>query len=401
MDMPREDEDVVLPIVDLDKLRDQQVRLHGLEGTDIQATFYYDETNNFRSFSIESGKLNVAELKVFVLGGVLRGGAQPSLDIGTLRKAMWIQPTAVEIKVEYVAKGSYLDALRSEKLARFFRWLLENNLLIHYHALDPFYWSIVDIVDSILPSVSNPMLLLYEGILKSDLNEVLRVNAPGTVSLFHRYDYPSLAPEARRPFLQELIDLFDAYKDVLPAYNARILRDVLNIGLGLDELVFIENNVAHRLIEDFSMFYLSRIAVFNQASHILDMEEAIRSRFAAMDIRKGGQPASHFRFADSKTEAGVQVSDVVVGLLGKMFTYFTQTDRDQIARDRMDLSGVSLINAEYLRDSISMSHDANPAFSTTSPAMPTYKSWISSFGLRTERLLHDEVGQQSYSPGQR
>lgn len=362
MDIPCEDEAVPAPIVDLDKLRDQQVRLHGLEGTDIEATFYYDETNNFRSLSIGTGGLNVAELKVFVLGGVLHRGAPRSLDIGFLRKAMWIQPSAVEIKFEHVAKGSFLDVLRSKKLATFLRWLITNGLLIHYHALDPFYWSIVDIVDSILPTLSNPMLLLYQGLLKSDLNEVLRVDTPATVRLFHRYGYPSLAPESRTPFLRELIDLFDVYNEVLPAYNAKILRDVLKMGLELDEFVFIENNVAHRLIEDFSMFYLSRIAVFNQARHILDMEMSIRSRLAAMDIRKDDHPASHFRFTDSKTEAGVQVSDVVVGLLGKMLTYFMQTNREQIAKDRMALSGVALVNAEYLRDCISISHDANPAF---------------------------------------
>jgi hypothetical protein len=194
VDMPIEDEAVVLPIVDLDKLRDQQIRLHGLDETDIEATFYYDETNNFRSLSIGTGGLNVAELKVFVLGGVLHRGAQRSLDIGALRKAMWIQPSAVEIKLEHVAKGSFLDVLRSKKLATFFRWLTANDLLMHYHALDPFYWAIVDIVDSILPSVGNPMLLLNQGILKSDLNEVLRVDIPATVSLFHRHGYPMDLP---------------------------------------------------------------------------------------------------------------------------------------------------------------------------------------------------------------
>ena len=55
MDMPCEDEAVPLPIVDLDKLRDQQVRLHGLEGTDIEATFYYDETNNFEGCRLAPG----------------------------------------------------------------------------------------------------------------------------------------------------------------------------------------------------------------------------------------------------------------------------------------------------------------------------------------------------------
>jgi hypothetical protein len=72
------------------------------------------------------------------------------------------------------------------------------------------------------------------------------------------------------------------------------------------------------LIDDFSSFYVSRIALFNNAVHILDMEEQIRDRLQAMALTRGGIPPANFTFVDSKTEPGIQLSDVVVGLLGNL-----------------------------------------------------------------------------------
>src|SRR5262249_40584994 len=151
---------------------------------------------------------NVAELKTFVLGGLVHKGEPHPLDLRPLREAMQIQKTALEIKLEHVAKGSFLDLLRSKRLATFLRWVMEGDLLIHYHDLDPFYWSVVDIIDSLLPGVGNPMLMLHHVWLKSDLAEVLKTDKAGIVSLFHHYGYPGLTPEGRQPFLRELIQLF-------------------------------------------------------------------------------------------------------------------------------------------------------------------------------------------------
>jgi hypothetical protein len=71
-------------------------------------------------------------------------------DIDALRSAMQIQRTATEIKLEHVANGNFLDLLRSPKLARFLHWITDSGLMIHYQEIDSFYWSIVDIIDSIL-----------------------------------------------------------------------------------------------------------------------------------------------------------------------------------------------------------------------------------------------------------
>jgi hypothetical protein len=141
-----------------------------------------------------------------------------------------------------------------------------------------------------------------------------------------------------------------------------MLKRVLQLGRGLDSLDFIEGYPPNLLIDDFSIFYLNRIAVFKHASHVLDMEESIRDRFLEAPLTSGGEPVTHYRFADSKAEPGIQLADVVVGVLGKMHTYFTETSRDEVAAARASLTGTSLQNSELLRDLIAASHDANIAF---------------------------------------
>ena len=347
-------------MVDIDEFRDSQIQLYRLTKADESYTFYHDETNNIRKLHIGAHGLNVAELKVFVLGGVLHEGTPRPIDLGPLRAAMRIQKNAQEIKLEHVAKGAFLDLLRSAKLTTFLRWITESGLMIHYHDLDPLYWSVVDIIDSIL--LGSPDLLRYHALLKSDLAAELRSDLPATIGLFHHYGYPGLAPENRRPFLNELIDLLEHNSAVLPEFNASMLKGVLQMGRGLDSLEFIEGYPPNLLIDDFSAFYLGRIAIFKDSSHVLDMEELIQAHFLKTPLTSGGESATHYRFADSKAEPGIQLADIAVGVLGKMHSYFTETPSDEVAADRANLTGTSLQNAELLRDLISASHQANVAF---------------------------------------
>ena len=116
------------------------------------------------------------------------------------------------------------------------------------------------------------------------------------------------------------------------------------------------------LIEDFSVFYQGRIAVFKRASHVIDMEPSIEKQFLQTPLTSKGNPVTHYRFADSKAEPGIQLADVVVGTLGKMHSDFTGTPSDEVATDRANLTGTALQNAKLLRDLIGASHQANIAF---------------------------------------
>jgi hypothetical protein len=214
----------------------------------------------------------------------------------------------------------------------------------------------------ILANWDNPALYQYHALLKSDLAMVLRTDLPDTIGIFHRYGYPGLAPEGRKPFLNELIELLERNSTALPTFNFQMLKGVLQAGRKHDSLVFIEDNPPNRLIDNFSFFYLNRLAIFKYSSHILDIEESIQTRLIETPITSGGVPATHYRFADSKVETGIQLSDIVVGVLGKMHTYFTETSHEEVAEMRAHLTDTSLENAELLRDIISISDAANRAF---------------------------------------
>jgi hypothetical protein len=349
-------------LVDLDRLRKHLVEFNGLSGTEAPATLYYDETNNIRKLHISDKGLNVAKLSVFVLGGIVHMGAPRPIDLGPLREAMWIQKNASEIKLKHVSPGPFPELLRSTHLSTLLQWISDNGLVIHYQALDPFFWSVVDIIDSLLRDSLDLMLVRAHLVLKSDLTEILRADVPATIDLFHRYSYPGLAPEGRAPFLRELITMVRETRVMLRKPHANILEQVLRKGLELNGLVFIEDNAPLRLIDDFSSFYVNRIALFNHSVHILDMEEQIREKLEAMSLSRNGVPVTNFSFVDSKAEPGIQISDIVVGLLGKLHSYFTQTQLQDVASLRANLSGTSLVNAELLRDCIAQSHDANTAF---------------------------------------
>lgn len=347
---------------DIDELREMQIRLHGLTKADCIYTFYYDETNNIRKLHVGAQGLNVGTLKVFVLGGIVHKGSPHSFDIDALRSAMRIQKTAAEIKLKHVANGDFLDLLRSTKLTSFLRWITDSGLMIHYQEMDPFYWSVVDIIDSILAGLGEHALYAYHAILKGDLATILRSDFRATVRLFYRYHYPGLAPEDRKPFLNDLIALLEDDRAILPHFNAMMLKGVLQAGRGLDGLAFIEGETPNLLIDNFSGFYLNRLVVFKYATHVFDMEKSIRKRFVETPLTSGGKPVTHYRFADSKADPGIQIADVIVGVLGKLHSYLTETPRERVAAARASLNGTSLQNAELLRDLIDASDAANVAF---------------------------------------
>jgi len=350
-------------MIDVDEIRDPQIQMFGISGADTVCTFYHDETNNIRKLHIDEQGLNVPELKTFVLGGVVHIGAPHPLDIASLRQAMRIQPSANELKLKHVAKGEFLDILNSSKLTIFLQWIADNDLMLHYHELDPLYWSVVDVIDSILPELGNPMLIHNHALLKSDLTEIVRHDLPFVVDLFRRFEYPDLAPQNREPFLIEMINLVERNGGVLnEPMNEMLLKGVLQAGCHLNELVFIEGFSARKLIEDFSIFYRNRVAVFKNAEHIMDMETEIRDAFEEVQLSCKGDRFVNYRFADSESEAGIQLSDVTVGVLGKMHTYLSETSAQGVENDRMTLSGSALKNAELLRDLIDASNGANQAF---------------------------------------
>lgn len=136
--------------MDVNVIRDPHIAMHGLFDADASLTLYYDETNNIRKLVTRPDGLNVRGPKIFVLGGIAHRGSPRDLGFESLRAGLPLPKDVSELKFNQIGNGEFLDVLQSAKMETFLKWVTDQNLFVHFQALDVLYWSTVDIVDSIL-----------------------------------------------------------------------------------------------------------------------------------------------------------------------------------------------------------------------------------------------------------
>lgn len=349
-------------MIDVNVMRDTAIHFNGLQGADNRYTLYYDETNNIRKLHIRPEGLNVRHPECFVLGGVAHTGTARSFDIEGLRSSLNIQENAKEMKLKHLGKGPFLDLLKSRKLSTFLDWLEHEGLFAHFQVLDVMYWSFVDIIDSIVTELDQPVLTAMSPNLKNDLYTVLRNDLGHTISILNAYDYPDVGRERRHAFIGELLSLIAACREQMEPMTYQMLKGVLEISKTIDSLPYLENEEPRVLIDGFSDFYINRICLFKFATHVLDVEEVVQDRLSRQQFVDAGEPFENYQFVDSTAHEGIQVADVLVGLLGKTFTYVNQTAVNDIVSDRSNLNDDQQTNLSNLAALLDRSISENAAF---------------------------------------
>lgn len=347
----------------VDELREPAIELRQLSGVDDSYTFYYDETNNDRSLHVTEKGLNVPNPGCFVLGGVVYRGVNPSMfDITELKKAVRLQPSAPELKLKHLGKGDFLQLLDEVRIGVFLDWLVkQSDLFVHYIALDPLYWATVDIIDSILANEDARELFAINRELKNDLFIILSTDIQDMATLFYRFEYPNVG-RRRQEFLEKISYRVKRRCCNLPDLNYQMLKGALDIGRKAGSLPFLENEKPNIIIDSYDKLFLERICIFKNALHVFDIEETIRDRLSTYSFFDGEQQLNHYRFADSKSEAGVQVSDALVGLLGKMTTYASRSEPSQVRSDIKNLSERQKHALHQIKLLIDRSDKVSPAF---------------------------------------
>lgn len=125
---------------------------------------------------------------------------------------------------------------------------------------------------------------------------------------------------------------------------------------------FLEALLGQKVMFEFGGFVASRLWLFKNSQHILDQEPHVEKYLASAGFRDGDRPLANWRFADSKHEGGIQVSDLVTGLLGKLFTYFNNTEVEQIRIDATAFSDIQRTAFRSLNALIDNSIDECPGF---------------------------------------
>lgn len=292
------------------------------------SSFYYDETNNIRKFWLDKQDFNAPIDKDFILGGVMHFGDAPPIDFDSIKIVLRLQKSVKEIKFRYISKSAdFLDCLKEPKVRIFLGWLHQSELYVHYSNINNLYYAIVDIIDDINMKAET---IEFIDLMKNELYKLACKNYPEFYKLLLTYNYPNIDLQSIAPFYQEIINFIDRPITEL-SMELLFLRKILVSAKSQNEMVFLQNNPENTIIEDYHLFYLRPLGLFPTSQHIFDHEYLVEELFSQYDsLLYNNSIFNNYSFVDSKENLLIQISDCVVGLIGKHLNFINNLNHKNI-----------------------------------------------------------------------
>jgi len=311
-------------------------KMFNLKGLDDKLNFFYDETNNIRKYHLKEDKFNESIKTNFILGGIVLDEEQKP-DIKPLFDSFGLQKNVIEVKLKNIAKGDFLKCLNSTHLQSIFNFLNKNNIFIHYSSLNFLYFSTVDIIDSLIEATGIHYDPYFNRALKNDLYIGIKNNINKLTTVFYDYEYPNIKEDKVISFIEELIKTFNS--EPKSTGNMTILM-LLNKSKETKNLFYIMNETNHSLIKDFTQLYSRTLYMFINSEHFFDKEDSIEPLIGELNITYDNSKIENYSFIDSRDNLLIQLSDIIVGLIGKFYNYINDTPLEQLRANIESLNNI-------------------------------------------------------------
>lgn len=325
--------------------------------------FYYDESNNCRKFWVDDSKqqFNTDYTADFVLAGLVKK-EEDTVDVSleSFRKPLKLQGNVEEIKFKKLyAKGDFLQCVKEKRLFETLLWIDKSSFYIHYTNVNNLFYTLVEIFDSIVkPDEISEFGYNYFK-MKSVFYYMFKGKADELQILMFKYKYPNIQREDVERFCNELLFLLGSRREMKE--EEKFLAGMLARASKSDELVFLHDNDDYIMQENYAEFYADPIRKYQKSTHIFDEETTVQD-IVKRQIAQGENMADNFKFVKSETDIFVQLSDVVAGILGKLFKYINSTSVNQRRKDIEGLSKIQIDNI-LLIDKLRMeANRENPGF---------------------------------------
>ena len=343
--------------------------------------FYYDESNNCRKFWLNSDKedFNHDPDADFVLAGVA-SEIELKISFEEIQKRFGLQKSMKKLKSKTFFRGKdFLGCVGTKTVEALFSLINEFDLFIHYVHINNFFYTIVEILDSITnPEEIDSFGFDYFG-LKSVLFDMLHPRIKSVSEIMLKYAYPNIKTEDIRGFCLDLCGLLGPKYEMKP--EEKYVYGVLNRAAGNDKLLFIQDNEDYLLQEDYASFYVDRIMTFPKSKHCFDEELSVQNEVERLIREYGNEDVNSYSFVNSTCNCLVQISDLVAGLLGKMFFFFNTTSKVSFRKIVEELSDLQIENL-YELQRLRMKSDArNKGFLQSITAMGLLNKENDFFGM--------------------
>lgn len=312
--------------------------------TEEKLHFYYDESNNCRKFWLDTTKnsFNHDFMADFVLAGIA-SESNSQIPFDELKQRFGLQKNAVELKSKSMFHGKdFLQCIGTKQATALFRLFSDYDLYMHYSHVNNFYYTIVEIFDSITDAVEiNNMKYDYFA-LKTTFYNMLLPNIEKVTETMIKYSYPNIKTESISDFCNDLLNSID------PRYKQKpdeiFLTKLIERASRSSEMVFIQNNEDYIMQENYMIFYVNSILKFPKGMHHFDEELSIQSKVDEALTILHKEDTANYEFVNSKNNTMIQISDLVAGLLGKMFTFINSMPINTMVKTVKNLSNVQVDN---------------------------------------------------------
>lgn len=301
----------------------------------INRTFYFDESNNIRKGIIREVGDNNPDLEnlCFVLGGVILNGP---LNFDELLQDIGAKQVPKDAKFNFFAfkKSKFEDVISNSRLRKLFEYLLNNNILIHFFVLHYMHFALVDILDSLIQEndINQQAALSYYQHLQSDMTEVLYQDYDSLHDILFKYEFPNVDKKKANSFINKIIELYTSNldnfdKDNPNSFSKEVLRQIIKAKRDKKNMLFLEDNLSYIISEGVFQIYINRMIEVKDKK-VFDIEPTIIRNLEKLD--ENYQSKLKTSFVDSAKNREIQISDVICGFVGKLYSFIGHNNEEKI-----------------------------------------------------------------------
>lgn len=115
-------------------------------------------------------------------------------------------------------------------------------------------------------------------------------------------------------------------------------------------------------MDGYESLYVEPIYMFPHSQHIFNEEVEIVNKIKDIPICIDNQILCNYAFVKSESSRWIQLSDVIIGLLGKMFLYANSKSNSEIINETIRLNDMQRENISLLKSLIEKSERKCLAF---------------------------------------
>lgn len=301
----------------------------------INTTFYFDESNNIKKGIIGHEKDNNDDLEnmCFVLGGI---AIDKPIDFNDLLKYVGARQTPTDAKFSFFSfkKTKFEEAINQPRLRKFFEYLLNNEILIHFDLLHYFHFALTDILDSLIeePDINQQAAFMCYQQLQSDMTEVLFQDFTALHRILVDYEFPNINKVKANKFIREILELYtqnltEFDLDIPENFTKELLRQIIKAKKEKTNLMFLEDNKRFVISESVFPIYISRLIEINDFK-IFDNEASITKQLKEWDSDYSSKLNVYFN--DSADSREIQICDVVCGFVARLYNFISHHKEDDI-----------------------------------------------------------------------